>query len=155
METIITELNFIDKAHQQALTELINGYIADEMGGGTLLDEAAQQSLIDGLKNHPRAVAVFALTKGVPSGIVVAFENFSTFTVSPMFNIHDVFVKSEFRGRGIGRMMMEKMAALAESRGCSRITLEVRHDNVPAQKLYQSLGFHETEPPMYFWRKYL
>lgn len=154
METIIKELNLNDERHQQIVATLINGYIADEMGGGTLLDAKGQQLLVEGLKSHPKVVAVFAETDGEPSGLIVAFENFSTFSVAPMLNIHDVFVKTEFRGYGIGRQLMNKIIELAKVRNCSRITLEVRHDNTPAQELYKSLDFHDTEPPMFFWRKY-
>jgi ribosomal protein S18 acetylase RimI-like enzyme len=43
----------------------------------------------------------------------------------------------------------------AARRGAARLTLEVRKDNLIAQRLYQSLGFEETSPGMYYWRKYL
>jgi ribosomal protein S18 acetylase RimI-like enzyme len=88
-------------------------------------------------------------------GLLVGFENFSTFTVRPMINIHDVIVHPACRGRGIGRMLMNALIAEATKRGCSRISLEVRHDNAPAQHLYASLGFDETNPGMYYWRKNL
>lgn len=153
--TTIQPFDLGNETHQTIIASLINGYIADEMGGGDLLDAEQQTALVDGLKNHPKAVALFAETDGKPSGLIVAFENFSTFSVQPMLNIHDVFVVPDCRGLGIGRLLMNAIIAEASRRKCSRITLEVRHDNIPAQKLYQSLNFHDTEPPMYFWRKYL
>ena len=133
----------------------MNGYIADEMGGGSLLTTHQQKELIEGLKNHPKAITIWAETNGKPSGFIVAFENFSTFTVRAMLNIHDVFVVPQFRGLGIGRKLMDAIIEISKEKGCSRITLEVRQDNIVAQKLYKSLEFEETNPPMYFWRKYL
>ncbi|MFZ4457228.1 MAG: GNAT family N-acetyltransferase [Bacteroidales bacterium] len=153
--TTIHQIDFENKHHQQIVTELINGYISDEMGGGELLNSKQQKDLIEGLRNHPKAIAIYAEQDQKPAGIIVAFENFSTFSVQPMLNIHDVFVKPEFRGFGIGRTLMNGIVELAKKRNCSRITLEVRHDNTPAMELYKSLDFHDTEPPMYFWRKYL
>jgi ribosomal protein S18 acetylase RimI-like enzyme len=96
---------------------------------------------------------LLAVQQDVFCGLLVAFENFSTFTVQPMINIHDVIVHSEFRGQGIGRQLMTALVAEAGQRQCSRVTLEVRQDNQSAQKLYRSLGFTDTEPPMFYWRK--
>jgi ribosomal protein S18 acetylase RimI-like enzyme len=92
---------------------------------------------------------------GTVCGLLVAFENFSTFTVRPMINIHDLIVLPGYRGKGIGRQLLEAAVAIGRERGCSRITLEVRKDNFSAQHLYQSLGFGETDPSMYYWRKEL
>ena len=141
--TTIHQIDFENEAHQQIVKELINGYIADEMGGGDLLDNKQQLALIEGLKSHPKAVAIYAEVNQQPAGVVVAFENFSTFSVQPMLNIHDVYVQPEFRGFGIGRALMNGIIDIAKKRNCSRITLEVRHDNSPAQNLYKSLEFHD------------
>ena len=154
-ETIITEFDFSDPTHQKALAYLMNGYIADDMGGGVLLTSEQQATVIEWLKNHSQTVAYLALTNDMPSGLIIGYQNLSTFTAKPMINIHDVFVDNRFRGLGIGRMLMEKLTEYAKLQGCSRITLEVRHDNITAQNLYKSLGFEDTEPPMYFWRMHL
>jgi len=154
-KTIIKNFDFDRPEHQKIIGELMNGYIADEMGGGSLLTANQQKELIAGLNNHPKVIAIWAETNSKPSGFIVAFENFSTFTVRPMLNIHDVFVAHEFRGFGIGHKLMNAIIEKGKERGCSRITLEVRHDNTIAQKLYKSLEFEDTNPPMYFWRKYL
>jgi GNAT superfamily N-acetyltransferase len=87
--------------------------------------------------------------------MLVAFENFSTFTVSPMINIHDVIVLKEYRGKNVGRSLLNAIINMAENRGCSRITLEVREDNRVAQHLYKSMGFDTPVPMMYYWRKNL
>jgi ribosomal protein S18 acetylase RimI-like enzyme len=98
---------------------------------------------------------LLAETDGVFSGLLVAFENFATFTVRPMINIHDVIVLKAYRGKGIGRKLMRTLTAEAEKRECSRITLEVRKDNHSAQNLYRSEGFGDAEPVHYYWRKYI
>jgi len=154
-DTAVTLCDYDDAAQRQAVASLLNGYIADEMGGGTLLDEAEQERLVDGLKHHPTAIVLLAEKDGVYCGLLVAFENFSTFTVRPMINIHDVFVSPSHRGRGVGRRLMQAIADEAKRRDCSRLSLEVRHDNAAAQNLYQSEGFDDTRPPHYYWRKYM
>jgi GNAT superfamily N-acetyltransferase len=147
--------DYDNPAHLQAVASLLNGYIEDEMGGGTLLSAEEQTRLTGELCCRPASVVLLAESGGVYCGLLVAFENYSTFTVRPMMNIHDVFVLKTHRGKGIGRRLMQAAVDEAEKRSCSRVTLEVRQDNVVAQNLYRSIGFDETDPPMYYWRKYL
>jgi ribosomal protein S18 acetylase RimI-like enzyme len=145
--------DYSNTEHLQAIAALINAYIADEMGGGKPLSKLEQLRLIEGLNNHPKSIVFLAETEGVFVGLLTAFENFSTFTVKPMVNIHDIIVLKEYRGKGIGRQLMNAVIREAENRSCSRVTLEVRKDNANAQNLYKSLGFEETEPSMFYWRK--
>ena len=55
--------------------------------------------------------------------------------------LHTFAVKPEFRGRGIGRMMMDHMLEKARGRGVEFIYLQVRPSNKEAKELYKSLGF--------------
>ena len=45
------------------------------------------------------------------------------------------------RGRGLGKVLMEKLMRAAAERGAERMTLEVRPSNTPALRLYEGLGF--------------
>jgi ribosomal protein S18 acetylase RimI-like enzyme len=147
--------DYTDPAHARAIAALINAYIADEMGGGAPLPAEEQDRLTRGLRDHPRSVVLLARAGEVYAGLLVAFENFSTFTARPMLNIHDVIVLPSYRGKGIGRQLMTAILAEARERSCSRVTLEVRKDNAAARHLYASLGFKEPEESMFYWRKYL
>jgi len=55
--------------------------------------------------------------------------------------ITNVVVAEKFRGRGIGRALMEYMLKEAPLHGMGDLTLEVRVSNTPAICLYESLGF--------------
>jgi len=46
-------------------------------------------------------------------------------------------------GRGTGSALLEALLAEAERRGCAEVFLEVRVDNVRAQRLYRRYGFVE------------
>jgi ribosomal protein S18 acetylase RimI-like enzyme len=155
IETKTEACDYMNPKHLQAVAGLINAYILDDMGGGKVLSEPEQFRLIDGLANHPRALVFFAVYEGVYAGLLVAFENFSTFNAQAMINIHDLIVLKEYRKKGIGRMLMNALIDEAGQRKCSRITLEVRKDNFVAQALYKQLGFDETDPEMFYWRKKL
>lgn len=56
-------------------------------------------------------------------------------------HVTNVAVLPEYRGRGIGELLMRDLMARAAARDAQRITLEVRARNVPAQGLYRKLGF--------------
>ena len=52
-----------------------------------------------------------------------------------------VGVIRDYRGKGIGRALMEATLAAARAGGIRRIELTVRVDNDPARRLYESFGF--------------
>lgn len=49
-----------------------------------------------------------------------------------------------FRGIGLGRRLCQELIDYCFRNGCASITLEVRHTNAVARKLYTSLGFKEV-----------
>lgn len=56
-------------------------------------------------------------------------------------HITNVAVLTHYRGQGIGARLMEALDAVAVEREMIGITLEVRMNNGPAQKLYHKFGF--------------
>lgn len=58
-------------------------------------------------------------------------------------HITNIAVDEPFRGRGIGLMVTRALMQYAANMGVQYMTLEVRRSNLPAQRLYQKLGFLE------------
>jgi ribosomal-protein-alanine N-acetyltransferase len=56
-------------------------------------------------------------------------------------DIHNIAVHPDFRRQGIGRLLLEQVAAAARRQERLRVTLDVRSSNAAAQSLYLSLGF--------------
>ena len=154
-EVKIIECDFKNPGHRSALVSLLNHYITDKMGGAVPLDEQQGIKLVEGLDNPPSKLILFAGIGENMIGLAVCFVNFATFPVKPFINIHDIVVLDEYRNTGVGRMLMQGIHQAAASIGCSKITLEVREDNRNARHLYQSLGYRECAPKMYFWEKRL
>ncbi|MBM3116140.1 GNAT family N-acetyltransferase [Jeongeupia naejangsanensis] len=50
-------------------------------------------------------------------------------------------VAKAFRGKGVGRTLIEAAIEKARNRGITRIELTVRADNLTARNLYEKLGF--------------
>ena len=61
--------------------------------------------------------------------------------VSDEMHIVTIAVRSDFRCKGVGSMLMASALALAARLGASKSTLEVRVTNLPAQELYKKFGF--------------
>lgn len=57
------------------------------------------------------------------------------------WHISNVAVSQAYRGRGIGRRLVEAAVNAARERGGEWALLQVRHDNEPALHIYRSLGF--------------
>jgi ribosomal protein S18 acetylase RimI-like enzyme len=55
--------------------------------------------------------------------------------------IYDIFVKREFRGKGIGKILLEKAQSYCREKGYSRILLMVSVNNETALGLYNKMGF--------------
>ena len=96
------------------------------------------------------AEVLIACCKGAPAGFALFFHSFSTFLGRPGIYLEDLYVKPEFRGRGIGRALLAHLARLAKGRGCGRLEWAVLDWNEPAIKLYKSIG----AVPMDEWTVY-
>jgi ribosomal protein S18 acetylase RimI-like enzyme len=57
--------------------------------------------------------------------------------------ISNVAVAQSYRGRGIGRALMDAAIELTREWGGKIVTLQVRHDNPAAVRLYRGMGFQE------------
>jgi GNAT superfamily N-acetyltransferase len=60
--------------------------------------------------------------------------------------IQRMYVRSEFRGKGIGRLIAERLIANARSIGYERLRLESLKFLESAHALYHSLGFKDIAP---------
>jgi len=59
-------------------------------------------------------------------------------------DIHNIAVHADFRRKGIARLLLRKVLDDAERQAIARVMLEVRRSNVPAQRLYEAMGFATT-----------
>ncbi len=89
---------------------------------------------------RPHAEVVIGELDAVPQGFALFFHNFSTFEGKPGIYLEDLFVRPEARGSGLGKAMLQHLAALAVTRGCARLEWSVLDWNEPAIGFYKSLG---------------
>ena len=137
----VVEADLGNPQHQDAIVQLVDTYARDPMGGGKALPEAVRTALIPGLQRHPTTVVFLAWHSAAPVGIAICFVGFSTFLARPLLNIHDLAVIPAYRRHGVGRLLLERVAAKGQALGCCKLILEVRSDNRAAQQLYEAVGF--------------
>ena len=150
----ILECDFNNTEHRNAIVFLMNHYMEDEMGGVPPLNDTKAEKMVAGLRDHPSKLVLLVRVNNEFAGLTNCFINFGTFQVKPFINIHDIIVLDKYRGKGIGKKLMEAVIEYARKNDFGKITLEVRADNIRAQKLYKSCGFGESNPIMHFWSKY-
>lgn len=75
----------------------------------------------------------------VADGVVIGYGG--TWVIIDEAHITNVAVHPDFRGHGIGELLMQQLMALAISYGAERMTLEVRVSNTVAINLYEKMGF--------------
>jgi GNAT superfamily N-acetyltransferase len=107
--------------------------------------------------NQPRLEVLLAEWNGEPAGFALFFHNFSTFLGRRGLYLEDLYVRPEFRGKGIGKRLLLELVRLAVERKCGRMEWVALDWNRPAIEFYEQLGaaqmnewrlFRLTEPAM-------
>ncbi|HMN47888.1 MAG TPA: GNAT family N-acetyltransferase [Ignavibacteriaceae bacterium] len=87
---------------------------------------------------------------GELAGQALFFKNFSTFLGKPGIYLEDLYVKPEFRGKGIGKALLQKLISIAKERNYGRVEWCVLDWNKPAIDFYKSIGAVELEEWKFF-----
>ena len=73
-------------------------------------------------------------------GFALYFYNYSTWRGHAGIYLEDLYVSPEHRGKGIGKALLTRVAAIAVAEGCPRYEWSVLDWNQPSIDFYQSLG---------------
>jgi len=90
--------------------------------------------------DHPRLFCEVAQWSGEPAGFAVWFVNFSTFSGRSGIYLEDLFVRPAYRGKGIGKALLARLARECLNNGWSRLQWSVLDWNTPSIEFYKSLG---------------
>lgn len=130
------------------ILEFIRGLAAyEKMGNEVVADKALLEEWIF---DKQKAEVIFAVADGKEVGFALFFHNFSTFLGRAGLYLEDLFVKPEYRGKGYGKAILKRLAAIAVERGCGRLEWSCLDWNKPSIDFYRSLG----AVPMDEWTVY-
>jgi GNAT superfamily N-acetyltransferase len=96
--------------------------------------------LRDGFGPNPYFFCLIAELDGRPAGFAFYFFDYSTWLARPGIYLEDLFVHPEFRGQGIGKALLQRVAAIALGKGCGRLKWQVLDWNTPAIDFYRAMG---------------
>lgn len=133
-------------------TPLILQFIRELADYEGMLSEvvADEATLKEWIFRKQKAGVLFVLADGREVGFALFFHNFSTFLGRAGLYLEDLYVKPEYRGRGYGKAILKKLAAIAVERGCGRLEWWCLDWNRPSIDFYLSLGAQ----PMEDWTVY-
>ena len=77
---------------------------------------------------------------GAVVGFALWYVTFSTWKGLPGLWLEDLFVRPEARGRGLGKALLQELAAVCVARGWPRFEWWVLDWNAPSIGFYRSLG---------------
>jgi GNAT superfamily N-acetyltransferase len=96
--------------------------------------------LRDGFGPNPFYFCLIAENETQAAGFAFYFFDYSTWLGRPGIYLEDLFVHPEFRGLGIGKALLQKVAAIALEKNCARLKWAVLDWNTPAIDFYRAMG---------------
>lgn len=90
--------------------------------------------------DRPYIEALLAECAEEPIGFALFFYNYSTFLTKPGLYLEDLFVLPNYRGQGVGKILLTRLAQLAVERNCGRLEWSVLDWNEPAIAFYRRMG---------------
>jgi len=92
---------------------------------------------------------VVLLVAEVEAGVIgyalAAIEDYDWMSLrGPAAVLHDLVVDPGYRGRGVGRVLLDATLSRLRSRGAPRVVLSTAERNESAQRLFERMGFRRT-----------
>jgi GNAT superfamily N-acetyltransferase len=84
--------------------------------------------------------ALVAEEDGRLSGLAHYLYHRSTTSIGPSCYMQDLFTHPEARGRGVGRMLIEAVYAVARAAGSPRVYWQTHETNATAMRLYDQVA---------------
>jgi GNAT superfamily N-acetyltransferase len=107
---------------------------------------ATEDDLIrDGFSASPKFRVIIAEWDRNPAGMAFFFNHYSTWQGRHGLFLEDFFVRSKYRGKGIGKALMVHLAQIAVAENCYGMRWEVLDWNTTAIDVYQKLGVRFRE----------
>lgn len=148
----MTKDNFTIRFAQRKDVPLILSFVKELAVYEDMLDEvvATEEIMEEWIFDKQKAEVIIGEEDGNPVGFALFFHNFSTFLGRAGIYLEDLYVKTEYRKKGYGKALLQKLAQIAAERGCGRLEWWCLDWNKPSIDFYKSLG----AVPMEEWTTY-
>lgn len=130
------EIRDAEPTDEVAWRRLWDGYLA--FCKVTLPDDITAHTWTRILDPASRLSMRVAVIDGELAGFAIHHFHDSSWVKSPDCYLEDLYVDDRFRGKGLGRAIVDDLVALGKARGWSRLHWHTERDNVRARKLYDT-----------------
>ncbi|MBK7870129.1 MAG: GNAT family N-acetyltransferase [Saprospiraceae bacterium] len=136
--------------HLDALTSLFDAY---RVWYKKPSDLEGAKIFLAGLMERGDAIAYLAQAEnGEFAGFTQLYPLYSSTRMKRIWVLNDLYVKPEYRGQGISKLLIDKAKDLARATDAVELLLETGKDNDIGNSLYPSVGFERnTEFYFYYW----
>ncbi len=125
----------------EVLNDMIGAFAAFER----LPNHSTVETLRHELSRSDRVIeTAIAFLDGVPVGMSVFFQTYSTFAARRGMYLEDIYVKEEYRNRGIATAVLKFIARTAVERNYARVDFTVLLWNTVAIEFFETLGATPT-----------
>ncbi len=111
---------------------------------------ATEDLILETLFKNDKADVLIASYDGNPVGMALYFYTYSTFLGRIGIYLEDLYVREEYRGKGIGKLLIKNLAKICLDNGYGRLEWSVLDWNKPSIDFYESLD----AKPQTEWIKY-
>ncbi len=143
-----TEFRLAEESDTKLILDFVKALAAYEKMSDDVV--ATEELLREWIFVKQKAEVIFVLDGGREVGFALFFHNFSTFLGRAGIYLEDLFVFPEYRGKGYGKKLLQKLAEMALERGCGRLEWACLDWNKPSIGFYLSLN----AKPMDEWTVY-
>jgi GNAT superfamily N-acetyltransferase len=104
-------------------------------------DLVAARNFLRARFEHGQSVILLAESQGQAVGFTQLYPSFSSVSMARVFLLNDLFVAPTARRLGVGEALLKAAADHARQMGAVRLSLTTNVQNLPAQALYESMGW--------------
>ena len=133
--------------HLQDLIPLFDGYRKFYLQESDL--RRSERFLSERIDND-ESIIFMAYIDNKAVGFTQLYPIFSSVSMQRMLLLNDLYVDSQYRGKGIGEALITTAKKLCINKKYKGLTLETASNN-PAQHLYERLEFKKDNFLHYFW----
>ncbi|MEK4085428.1 GNAT family N-acetyltransferase [Psychrobacillus sp. FSL K6-1415] len=97
------------------------------------------------------SVVFIAYDENSPVGFVQLYPSFSSVSMKQSWILNDLYVKKSARNNGFAEKLIKMVINFAEETDAKGILLETGEENIPAQRLYEKIGFIRDSNYYYYF----
>lgn len=137
---MIKQISIATLAELDELVELLNVLFTQDIEFEP--DNQKQKAGLEQIILNPALGEILVMKiDGKVVGMVSLLHSISTALGGKVAILEDMVMSKDFRGKGLGKELLNEAIAFAQKRGCLRLTLLTDFDNETAIRFYQSAGF--------------